>query len=140
MKNLILFLAVLVGCSGEDEPEPCDIAHRDGTYVQSFDERPGGTCGPLSDQVVAIDADAMSSSTGVPLDCALDAPDELSADQCSVTRAYSCNFDGTTVSFVGISKERDGGARLEGTVTGTVFSPDGSLSCRSTYDVLWVRQ
>lgn len=139
MKNLIPFLVVLVGCSGADEGEPCDLAHRDGTYVQSFSERDGGTCGELSDQVVIL-SDGMGSTSGVPQNCAEDAPSELSADQCSLTRAYSCEFDGTIVSFVGVTTERDGGARLVGTVTSTVFNPDGSMSCRSTYDVTFTRQ
>lgn len=142
MKTALLGILVLLSaaCSGSDEGEACDVAHRDGTYLQTFEERAGGTCGALADQVVVVDADAMSSNTGVPLDCALDSPDELSADQCSITKVYTCAFDTQTISFVGITTERDGGKRLTGTVTATAFDLDGALVCRSTYDVAFVRQ
>jgi hypothetical protein len=138
--TLAMMVVLLGGCSGEDEPEPCSLSHRDGAYVQTFRERSGGSCGPLQDQVVILDAKAMTANSGVPLDCALDADDQISADQCKVTRAYTCAIPTGSVSFVGLAEEQDGGARITGTVTTTLFDASGALKCRSTYDVTYTRQ
>lgn len=134
MKNLILFLVVLVGCSGEDEPEPCDLAHRKGTYLQVAKER-SGDCGPLPDQVTRLDGE-------LPAECTLDAPDEISADQCKVSRSWTCAIASPpgSVQAVGVSTERDAGARLTGIITMTIRDGAGDYVCSGTYDVMFTRQ
>lgn len=136
MKNLILFLAVLVGCSGADEAEPCDLAHRDGTYLLSYTERSGGTCGELPDVVGRADPDSISDG------CMLTEPDDVSADQCTLTRSLVCtvqNPDGA-IYGIAVTKESGGGARLEGIYTMTIRDAAGELVCLGTYDVVAVRQ
>ncbi len=132
--------ALLVLCSacsdGGDESEPCDLAHRRGTYVQSFDERSGGTCGAISDQIVEI-----TTGGGVPPGCGYDADDKVSKDQCDLTRRYTCPLDGApgTVSIVAITTEHDGGDRFTGIFTSTVRNEDGSIACVSSYDITYTR-
>ena len=143
MPRLPILAVVLIstGCSGgDDKPEPCSLAHRDGTYLQSFTEHPGGTCGPLQDQIVKLDASAGTAMTGVPINCALDSADEVSSDQCKLTRAYTCMNSTGSGSVVAISTEQDGGATITGTSTTTLFDLNGMVRCRSTYDIRFVRQ
>jgi hypothetical protein len=133
----MLVLPLALACSGSDEAEPCDVAHRNGTYLQSFRERPGGTCGPLSDQVTVL-----SGLEGPGGSCVLDAPDQVSSDQCKLTRQLSCVTDGVdgSQSAVAVSTEKDSGDRIEGTFTIRVFDGGGALVCASTYDTVAVRQ
>jgi hypothetical protein len=129
----------LVGCSGgdDDKPVPCSGAHRNGTYLAHFTERPHGNCGPIADQIVQI-----SPGPNLPPGCAFDQTDTGSVDQCSLTRAYTCPLDGApgTISIVGISKEQNGGASFVGTETAKVYDGNGALVCTSTYAVEWTRQ
>jgi hypothetical protein len=143
MKTATLGILVLslTACSGADKDaaEDCAGTHRNGTYLQSFRERSGGTCGAVSDQVIAFD----SRNSGTLGDgCAFDADDTVSADQCKLTRSYTCPLDGApgTVSIVAITTEHDGGAKVTGTFTSRIHDGDGALVCASTYDVSYVRQ
>jgi hypothetical protein len=126
------------GSGGDVSPtEGCDLAHRTGTYVQSFTERAGGNCGPLPDQVGVIE-DALA----LPVGCTLDKPDKASADQCDLTRAFTCPLDGApgTVSTVAFTSESDGGATLAGLFTLRIYDGDGALVCLGTYDLVATRQ
>ena len=128
-----------VACSGADDSEAsCSSAHRSGTYVAHFTERPAGTCGAITDQVVQLSPGEAS----LPAGCAFDAPDSVSSDECGLTRQYSCPLDGApgTVSVVAFSKERDGGRSFTGTLTAKMYDGTGALACASTYDVTWSRQ
>jgi hypothetical protein len=130
----------LAGCSSrDDEPEPCSMLHRDGAYLQSYDERPGGTCGAVTDQVVVIDRNSLNT---LPPGCAFDANDRVSKDECQLTRNYTCPLDGApgTVSVIAVTKESDGGAKLSGLFTATMRDGDGAFVCASTYDIMAVRQ
>lgn len=130
-------VVLLAGCSGgDDAPVPCSLAHRKGTYIQHFAERSGGTCGAVSDQLVEI-----TTGGGVPPGCAYDADDKPSADECNLTRRYTCQLDGApgTVSIVAITTEHDGGAKFDGILTSTIRNADGVVSCVSSYDVTYKR-
>jgi hypothetical protein len=127
----------LAACSGSDEGEPCDLAHRDGTYLLRYQARDGANCGELPDTVVRLDADAPLSP-----ECSLDAPDDVSGDQCDFTRSFTCataDPDGT-VQGVAITKERGGGAQLVGLYTVTIRDAAGEYVCSGTYDMSAVRQ
>lgn len=136
--RITLFLGAVIlstGCSGDDA-EPCDLAHREGTYLAQYRTR-SGDCGALPDAVIRLDANGELTPT-----CALDAPDDVSADQCSLTRSLTCaveNPDGTIQGVV-ITHERDGGARFEGLYTITIRDGAGAYVCGGTYDVTATRQ
>jgi len=139
MKSAALagIVVLLAGCSGTDAPEPCSLAHRRGTYVQHFDERPNGTCGAVSDQIVEL-----TTGGGVPPGCRYDADDKPSFDECNLTRRYTCPLDGApgTVSIVAVTTERDGGASFDGVFTSTIRDADGTIQCVSSYDVTYTRR
>lgn len=136
MQRLILGLVVvLTACSGSDE-EPCDLSHRDGTYLAQYNNR-SGDCGALPDVVVRLDADA-----GPADGCSLDLPDDISADRCTLTRSFTCIVkqpDGT-IQGVMVTHERDGGASFDGLYTLTIRDGSGAYVCSGTYDVIATRQ
>ena len=114
------------------------MSHRVGTYIQSFAERDGGSCGAIGDQVIVIG----DNGGALPDGCAFDGDDITSADECKLTRRYTCPLDGApgTASFVAVSVEQAGGRKLTGTVTATMYDGGGALVCKSTYDVSAERQ
>jgi hypothetical protein len=137
-KSAVVMGVLLAACSGSgDEPESCSLAHRKGTYVVHYDERANGSCGAISDQIAEI-----TTGGGVPPGCGYDADDKPSADECDLTRKYTCPLDGVpgTVSIVAITTERDGGDRFDGIATTTIRDSDGVIQCVSTYDVTYTRR
>jgi hypothetical protein len=136
-----LFLLLLASCGSEDdEPFTCSQSDRAGTYLMHLDERPNGTCGPASDELVRLDG-----SGGIGDTCAFDAPDTWSADQCRLDRSITCCDGGFCTTVVGFTEQQDEtGSEISGVLTlriqeiglsGTVI--DG---CASTYDVTAARQ
>ena len=125
-----------MGCSGSDEGEACDLAHREGTYLLVSKERPNGSCGPIVDQVVRVD-----NVGALPPGCTKDAPDDASPDRCEYSRSYTCALtDGGAVSFVGTTTEHDGGDRITGVSTMVVVDANGMFVCTSAYDLTFTRQ
>lgn len=129
---------LLTGCSGgNDEPTPCSLAHRKGTYVVHYDERANGTCGAISDALVQL-----TTGSSVPPGCRYDAEDKPSRDECDLTRRYTCPLDGAPgeASYVAITTERDGGAKFDGIVTVTARDDGGAVICVSSYNVSFTRR
>ena len=125
---------LIAGCSSDDA-EPCSLAHRMGAYVQHFAERANGNCGEISDQIVEL-----TTGGGVPPGCGYDADDKPSADECTLTRRYTCPLEnGGTVGIVAITTEHDGGETFDGVFTSTVRDQAGALACVSSYDVTYSR-
>lgn len=99
-------------------------------------ERANGTCGPVADQVVRVDNPGL-----LPAGCSKDAPDDASPDRCEHSRSYTCVLDdGAKVSVVGTITEHDGGDKLTGVLSMTIFDPDGLFVCASAYDATFTRQ
>lgn len=138
MKSIFLcsILLMVGGCSSSSDnlsitvlANPC--ATKGATYLESFSEEPGGTCGAISDQIVNIGQDG------------------------TLTQSVSCKRitqTGCTAQDTGCSFTSDG---LTCTVnTDITFAEDGSsssglestncqsstYSCSSTYQVSGVRQ
>lgn len=133
--NLVVLLSLGTGaCSDDAGAVDCSKAHRSGTFLAKFTEREGGSCGPIPETVARLDADTLLEG------CELDAPDDWSADECTLTRSYTCPLDGApgSASFVAVSHESADG--FEGTSTARVYDTAGALVCTSTYDVTWTRQ
>lgn len=111
------------------------MAHRDGTYVQRSTRR-SGDCGDLPEQVVRID-----DPHGLPANCALDAADEVSADQCKLSRSYTCTFDdGGSGSLTAITSEHDGGETVSGVLSMRLYDAAGGVRCVGSYDTTFTRQ
>lgn len=128
---------LLAGCSeGEkDDPEPCALSHRVGTYLQVATERANGSCGPLPDQVLRTD-----DATSLAPNCRVDAPDEVSANKCKISRSFSCTVDTGNSTTTWTTTEEDGGAKLVGVTSITLYDATGEFLCASAYDVTYTRQ
>lgn len=109
-----------------------------GTYVRHEVERPGGTCGTLSDQVEFVDSTKPGSvGTGCAGSIA------LSSDQCTETPAFSCNRTDNAGPFTDTYKgsvtwSKDGASAL-GVLERDVVYASGA-ACTSLYDVSLARQ
>jgi len=134
-----------VGCSSSTGAtdtagdEHCDPSNRNGIYAEHFVERSGGTCGPLPDVQVQLASD-LPALTG----CTFDAPDDVSADQCTVSRAFTCPAgngvsDPYSVVSVTIDARRDGSVFQE-TLQLVEYDDQGAVLCASTYDVTDTRR
>lgn len=134
MPALVYALAAL-GCSGTttgtDEP-PIVVgsghgacARRVGTFSEVYEVR-SGNCGPIPEQIVNVDQDAVSADAGTS--CSRSVTE--SADNCEVT--FSSNCAGRTAQ--GLAKWN-----REGTYA-TVVEQVGSPTCSGTYTMVARRQ
>jgi hypothetical protein len=114
------------GCgSGTAEANPC--ATPGATYLEHFAEHPGGTCGPITDQVLNINHDG-TIDTASP-DC-----DSVTQDGCTARdtncRTSANGTDCTATTSVTFAKD---GSAASGIAT--ISCTAGSSSCESTYDI-----
>lgn len=136
---------MLLGCSGggddDDDSFTCNEAtDRSGTYLASYSERSGGTCGDIPDELGRLDG-----VNALPAQCTEDAPDVWSADGCRLDRSFTCCEGYYCTSIVAVTEQRDASAA---TITGTLslriteFDPAGNPvdSCSSLYDMTAQRQ
>lgn len=131
---LVLGLWPLLACSSESDPEsrvttfeknPCVTAGA--SYLTHYTEQPGGTCGPLSDEVLAIPPDGMIS---VP-----DCRGKPRYEGCSVfIDQIECESNGYTSTQTGKVDWADDGSTGHGFITFTVAG-----QCKSTYEMNSVR-
>lgn len=121
----------LVGCSGA--PQHC--AARSGAYVLQLKQRTGN-CGAVSDQVVIVSGSAQSEP---PDGCT--GGSQYTANNCDGDLDVTCPVkpSGTTRTKGHVEWNADG-SRATGIVQLTVFSPNGSVACDSTYDATYQRQ
>lgn len=135
-KTILLFAIVLLtSCADDDnEQEPCNPAHRMGTYYFTAIET-AGDCGPIDAQVVYV-----TSAAALDPGCELLAPDQFSADQCTLTRTYVCDLgDGLFAEYTGWTAEYDGGDLFEGQSSLDVYD-DTDILCSSVYSLEYTRQ
>lgn len=151
-------LALTVGCasssSTSSEPPPptqCQKADRTGTYLLTWTEHVGGTCGPIAAQLVSFNAQTSGGAGGDAgtgkTSCTLHS-DVWSEGDCKVERTVTCvtrvsdqSQPGgvVTADEVGVTRQETANASLiDGTISVSVDNPSGG--CRSTYAVTYVRQ
>ncbi len=138
MRGLALVaVVVLSGCAVEAEDDTASAASSGsctaltGSYVVSWRERAGGSCGPITDMVVQM-ADPPRLSPGCT------GTIDRSTDKCSVSTQQDCT-------------DPDSGARFKGNTTCKVARDGNSATCVftmnmvtdggcfSTYDVIYRR-
>jgi hypothetical protein len=139
LRILALIATGLLGCGGEDDEISCSSDERSGTYLSTFTEQ-SGNCGPIPEQLGRLD-----DAEALPDTCALDAEDRWSEAECKLERAFTCEEpgvgEGVTAAYVAVTEQTDeDGGSLTGTLTVTVFEPDGSVMCKSTYRTTIERQ
>ena len=133
-----LWLALCVGCSGSssggastEQANPC--ATKNATYLLTFTEQPGGTCGPIPSQVLNINPDATITSSA-SITCA------SGSESGCTARGTDCTWTSQGYSFTETYETTfasDGSsAKGVATITGT----GNGQSCASTYDTSFVRQ
>jgi hypothetical protein len=118
------------GCgSGSAEANPC--ATPGATYLFHLVEHPGGTCGPVPDEIVNVDSDGTTSTS---VSC-----DDITQDGCTA-RNTGCmssmnGVDCSVTTDVTFAKDGSGATGLE-----TATCSNSSASCTSTYDVTATRR
>lgn len=134
MRQIFLGIVLLsTACSGSDESEPCDLAHRQGTFVVHY-EVESGDCGLLPDEVATI-TDPHSAG-----DCDLVSPDTWSSDECTNKRHISCpGSDGSTLEMITELTEHSGDS-YSGTLSTTLRDPKGIPLCSGRYRVTFERR
>ena len=146
--TLVIAALVLVGCSdggtsGPPPPTNCRKADRAGTYMMSWTEQAGGTCGPIPSELISLNG-------GTPAGCTLHT-DVWSDGECKSQRTLTCvtrvsdptqygGYGTVTTDTVGVTRQMSqDGARIEGTLSMSIQTSAGR-SCRGTYAVSAVRQ
>jgi hypothetical protein len=135
-------LLSVAGCSSSSSPSsgntssseianPC--ATKGASYVESFVEQQGGTCGPISNVLVNVNSDG-TITTSTPITCAHVSQNGCTAQDTNCT--FSSNgFDFTETFDVTFA---DDGSSAHGVVT--ISGSGKGQSCTSTYDVTFTRQ
>jgi hypothetical protein len=132
-------LVVLPACSSSSaasgpssEPaNPC--ATKGASYLETLVEQAGGTCGPITSQVVNINSDG-TITTSTPLSCA-----HVSQTGC-VAQDTDCTFSSMGFDF---SETFDVTFTSDGSSASGLITLSGSgngQNCASTYDVTFARQ
>ena len=131
MRRLVVAV-MLSGCGGGFE---CTEDIR-GTYRISWEEEPGGTCGPLADQVVFISGE-------IPAECEVFA-DDRDMVACTYESDVECADAGNdlvTRQAGTVTQTEADGAAYEGTVTSSVRRlSTGETVCVSTYAVVYAKE
>ena len=131
---LCILTATLLGCSaaddGDSKPDGVrnqinDCATRGASYLNTFQEHSGGTCGPIPDRVVNIDDPAITAST-----CS-----SVTQENC-VARATACKYSDGGCDFTEtyMTTFAQDGSSAAATASIWIECSDGSY-CSSTYDV-----
>ncbi len=127
-------LLALTGCSSSQSNEGSggsapSCAARTGNYLAHFVERPGGSCGQITD--------AVAPAGEHPAGC--QGTDQPSADNCSIDVNQTCPLqDGGTLEETGTSHWSVDGSKGTAVITIT-RKPAAGASCTSTYDVTFTK-
>lgn len=131
MRNWGLLVCLVAACSGGNGGAGVPCGELDGAYLATFSER-SGNCGSFEGVVVFGDAADDDGSM-----CS----NEPTMTACDVEFDEDCEFDnGTSSSLAGTLSQVAGPERVEGILESTQYRADGSLACRSVYDVTMERQ
>jgi len=132
--ELILYGVSLLACGGGNAaPRANPCATPGATYLEHFVEGSGGTCGPISDEIININADGTIAST-TQISCQTESQSGCTAHNtgCStMTNGTTCSAT-TDVTF---ASDGSGATGLE-----TITCSNSSASCTSTYTVTLTRQ
>jgi hypothetical protein len=137
--SVVVAVVVLVACgsssksSSEQQANPC--ATRNATYLETFTEMAGGTCGPIAQEIVNIGSDG-TISNGASISCAMTQQDGCTARDSGCTTTTSNGCTATIQTDVTFAADGSSASGLESV---TVTCPSGS-SCGSTYQVSAQRQ
>jgi hypothetical protein len=140
----VLAGVLLVAC-GSDAGTPgtdftCDSSQdRSGVYLVHSVERPGGTCGALTDGLTRFDGGMAVQQSDTQ--CEALVPTTVTDSGCTFANSLRCaGTDGSVSDVTGTTTQLDAsGAKLDGIFSETVTLADG-YSCSSTYDVTYTRQ
>lgn len=143
LKGVLAVVAVVavvgvVGCSSDDSSggssgvpnEVNACATKGATYLVHQEERPGGTCGAIPDQIVNIDDPSITAFT-----C-----ESVTQENC-VARGTACKTHekGCDVTNTYMTTFAADGSSAESVETYNISCSDGSY-CTSTYDAAMTRQ
>ena len=130
MRFLVVVVA-LAACGSSSPSQVNTCVTKGASYLVSFSEQSGGTCGPLTSQVVNVPSDGMiqggsSCSSSEATGC-------MQRNSGCMTSSMGINCDVTT--SVTFASDGTTGAGLY-----TATCSNSSASCTSTYDVTYARQ
>jgi hypothetical protein len=138
MRHAAIVILLLAACSSNtsggpanEQANPC--ATPGATYLMSFSEEAGGTCGPVSSQIININSDG-TISTPSSVSCANVTQDGCTAKDTDCTETVN---GGTATVTTDVTFSSDGSS-ASGLETLTVTS--NGQSCTSTYQVSATRQ
>jgi len=137
--GMVLVFAA-IGCSSKDEKsDPATCPDRHGTFKIAYVER-DGTCGHFPEQVIVVEAvraaDDGGSSKCSGTEVVSDDGCEISLDDTCEEPAVGAGYKSRTVGSIKWTKD---GERATGVIQMTLIRPDGTSSCKSTYDVTFSR-
>lgn len=146
-RGLVLAAAIslLFGCSGTSStsaPAQCQRTDRHGTYLSSYQEHSGGTCGPLTGGLVTVGGDTAGDAGSGPCSVKSELWEE---GDCKLTSQVHCE-DTTHLSdatYITHQQTADG-SKITGLYSYSLRSRACELCpedfCSSTYDVTLIRQ
>ncbi len=140
---MVVCVASLVGCSGasaDGEPAPpsqCDKNARVGTYMTSFMESAGGSCGPVQSSLINFSPEPAAVAAGPAANCVVNS-ERWSEGDCKLERDVTCNDASGPTHTIMVSRAKTADAdTIGGTMSITI---SGRSACQSTYTISAVRQ
>jgi hypothetical protein len=127
-------MVVCAGCSSKSGTTANPCATRGATYLATFAEMSGGTCGPVPQQIVNVDSNGQITN-GTSITCAnddLNGCTEMKSG-CMGTTSNGCSA--TIQTDVTFASDGSGASGLE-----TIQVTCGASVCSSTYRVSLARQ
>lgn len=132
-------------------PTACQKTDRAGTYLLTWTEHAGGTCGTIMESLVSFNAPVptMTGDGGVGSTCTVHS-DVWSENDCKNERTFTCvtkvsdstqpgGFGTGTVDYVAVTRQETvNGSTVDGLVTVRLDYP--TQACSGTYSVRYVRQ
>lgn len=140
--------ALLIACAADSQPDTrptsCEKTQRSGTYMMTYAEQSGGTCGAMPSGLVRFDPNApagdgcmVQSEAWSEGDCTLERD-----VTCTGTYASPTQYGGKgafTNHMTAVTRQVTAdGSRIEGTITMRIELSSGA--CSSTYAVVATRQ
>jgi len=138
MKHLqLIFIFSVVFLTSSCGSFECSQDDWYGTYMVSYEEHDGGTCGPIGETLLVID-DTVSYGNCVSV------YNQTSEDQCTSKSVFDCEDSGNNITFTGssiITQVAPNGDTITGVFTMSLRTlSTGKSICSSTYDIIYIRQ
>jgi hypothetical protein len=127
--------AALWACGGGGSTtEPANAcATRGATYVETFTELPGGTCGPTPPEIIRVSPGGTISNPQ-PIKCGMLNQEGCTSHETDCTYASSGYADSFTreMTFTADGSSASGQC--------TFMATGNGIACTSTYDIAWTRE